>query len=232
MKYANLTKQNISDRVIRGTIILAFFFLIIVLGRYFKIDPERLKQLFIGASLVRAALIYLFLYVAVTFFLWLSKDIFKFIAAVIFGPFLSTVLVFLAETINAAILFSLSRYLGKDFVDSLLKGASRSLQVKVSDESLWTLFTLRAVPLVPFRFLDLILGLTRIRLSRYLMIVVLASPPRIFWVQYVLSGLGEAAFKNPGLLINYLLDNRIAFIWSFAYLIAIIILVFKLKHKI
>lgn len=232
MKYENLAKKNVSEAVIRGTIIAAFFLLIIILGRYFKVNPDDLRRMFMGGSLLRAALIYIFMYVAVTFFIWLSKDIFRFVAAIIFGPFLSTILVFLAETINAAVLFTLSRYLGKSFVDTLLRSSSRNLQNKISRSNLWSIFTLRAVPLVPFRILDLSLGLTRIRLSQYLMIVVLASPARIFWVQYILSGLGEAAFKNPWLLVNYLMDNRLAFIWSFIYLVLAIILAFRIKNKI
>lgn len=206
--------------------------MIIILGRYFKIDSEKLKQIFIGRSFLRAALSYIFLYVVVTFFIWLSKDIFRFIAAIIFGPFLSTMLVFLAEMINALILFSLSRYLGKGFVDTLLRSTSEGLKTKVSEGTLWFLFMLRAIPLVPFRMLDLVCGLTRMRLSRYLMIAALASPARVFWVQYILSGLGEAAFKNPELLMNYLLENRIAFVWSLVYLISAIILTFRLRKKI
>ena len=232
MKYENLAKKNVSEAVIRGTIIVAFFLLIIILGRYFKVNPDDLRRMFMGGSLLRAAVTYIFMYVAVTFFIWLSKDIFRFVAAIIFGPFLSTILVFLAETINAAVLFTLSRYLGKSFVDTLLRSSSRNLQNKISHSNLWSIFTLRAVPLVPFRILDLGLGLTRIRLSQYLMIVVLASPARIFWVQYILAGLGEAAFKNPWLLVNYLMDNRLAFIWSFIYLVLAIILAFRIKNKI
>lgn len=232
MEYRQIAKRNISDGVIRGTIIVAFFLLIIILGRYFQIDPDSLKQMFIGGSFLRTAFSYIFLYVAVTFFIWLSKDIFRFVAAILFGPFLSTILVFLAEVINAAILFSLSRYLGKGFVEGLLKGGSKALKKKVSRASLGTLFTLRAIPLIPFRFLDMVCGLTKIRMSQYLMVVVLASPARIFWVQYILAGLGEAAFKNPSLLMNYLLDNRIAFIWSSLYLVLAIILAFKLRRRI
>ena len=232
MQYANLAKKNVSEAVIRGTIIAAFFLLIIILGRYFKVDPDDLRRMFMGGSFLHAAVTYIFMYVAVTFFIWLSKDIFRFVAAIIFGPFLSTILVFLAETINAAVLFTLSRYLGKSFVDTLLRSSSRNLQNKISRSNLWSIFTLRAVPLVPFRILDLSLGLTRIRLSQYLMIVVLASPARIFWVQYILAGLGEAAFKNPWLLVNYLMDNRLAFIWSFIYLVLAITLAFRIKNKI
>lgn len=232
MRYKYIDKRKVSDAAIRGIIIIIFFILIIALGRYFKVDPDHLKEIFMQGSIVRAALTYIFMYVAVTFFIWLSKDIFRFIAAVIFGPFVSTILVLLAETINAVILFTLSRYLGKGFVDGLVRGASRDLQKKISRTSLLSIFTLRTVPLVPFRILDLVCGLTRIRLSQYLMIVVLASPARIFWVQYILAGLGEAAFKNPGLLINYFLDNKIAFIWSFVYLILAIILAYKIKHRI
>lgn len=232
MRYRYFRKREISDALLRGIIILLFFLVIIALGRYFKVDPDNLKQLFMGGSIIRMAITYIFMYVAVTFFIWLSKDIFRFVAAVIFGPFVSTILVLLAETINALLLFSLSRFLGKGFVDTLLRGASRGLQNNFSQASLWSLFTLRTVPLIPFRVLDLACGLTRIRLSQYLMIVVLASPARIFWVQYILAGLGEAAFKNPELLINYFLDNRIAFVWSFIYLALAIILAYKIKNRI
>ena len=209
-----------------------FFLLIIILGKYYKVNPDDLRQLLTQGSVLRVSVIFVFLYVTVTFFIWLAKDVFRFIAAVVFGPLLSTLLVFLAETINAVILFSLSRYLGKDFVDDLLKASSRGLKKTISRASLGTLFTLRVVPLVPFRMLDLAGGLTRIRLSQYLMIVVLASPARIFWLQYILAGVGEAAFKNPQLVVTYLIDNKIAFVWSLAYLVLAIILAFKIKQRV
>ena len=225
-------KQSISNRVIRTVVIILFFLLIIILGKYYKVNPDDLRQLLTRGSVLRVSAIFVFLYVTVTFFIWLSKDVFRFIAAVVFGPLLSTLLVFLAETINAAILFSLSRYLGKDFVDNLLKDSSRGLKKTISRASLGTLFTLRVVPLVPFRMLDLAGGLTKIRLSQYLMIVVLASPARIFWLQYILAGVGEAAFKHPRLVVTYLIDNKLAFVWSLAYLVLAIILAFKIKQRV
>lgn len=227
-------KPHVPGRTVRIAIIILFFLLIIILGKYHRVNPDDLKELLAGGSVFRISLLFVFLYVIVTFFIWLSKDVFRFIAAVVFGPLLSTLLVFLAETINAAILFSLSRYLGKGFVDGLLKtkGGSRNLKRTISRASLGTLFTLRVVPLVPFRMLDLASGLTRIRLSQYLMIVVLASPARIFWLQYILAGLGEAAFKNPQLIISYLIDNKLAFVWSLVYLVLAIILAFKIKQRV
>jgi uncharacterized membrane protein YdjX (TVP38/TMEM64 family) len=233
MDYKSIAKKDISDSVLRGTLIIAFLLLVIIVSKFFKVGPDELRQMLAAKSPFVVAVSFVFLYVAITFFIWLSKDIFRFIAAVIFGPILSTLLVFLAETINAVILFSLSRYLGKAFVDVLLKSSSRrGLRRHISQGGLWTLFALRAVPLIPFRFLDLICGLTQMRMSQYLMIVVLASPVRIFWVQYILSGVGEAAFRNPGLLIDYLRANQLAFVWSLVYLILAIALAFKLKRRI
>jgi uncharacterized membrane protein YdjX (TVP38/TMEM64 family) len=85
----------------------------------------------------------------------------------------------------------------------------------------------RAVPLIPFRFLDLACGLTGMPFKIYLIAVILGSPLRIFWVQYVLAGLGKSIFNNPYALVEYLLDNKILFMFSFIYLLLVILVAVK-----
>jgi uncharacterized membrane protein YdjX (TVP38/TMEM64 family) len=211
-----------------------FIILIWYLGRYVHIDIKGLEG-FIGRfPVVYAGIIFVILYVVVTFFIWLSKDIFRFSGAILFGAYASTILVLLAETINAAVLFYLSRSLGRNFVKDTLKGKYVALDKKISKANFLWLFLFRCVPLIPFRFLDLACGLTTITFMRYLIVVIIGSPLRIFWQQYAYATFGEAVF-NPVALRQYLETHPETAIFlltlTFIYLIFIFIIALKLKQK-
>jgi uncharacterized membrane protein YdjX (TVP38/TMEM64 family) len=208
-------------------LILLFF-----IGNFFHIDAQLLKDFFKKIPLIPAGLIFIVLYVIVTFFIWLSKDIFRFVSAVIFGAYVSTLLVWAAETINAFILFYFARFMGKAYVESKLKTARLSLVRNLDQASFLWFFLLRAVPLVPFRFLDLASGLANISFQRYLAVVILGSPLRIFWVQYVLAGVGMSIFGSPLALSEYLIKNKSLFIFSLGYALLVIIVALKVRKNV
>lgn len=216
---------------------LEFLILIIILlllgylGRYFALDSEGLKRFLEGFPVFYAGLIFVILYVFVTFFIWLSKDIFRFVAALLFGASLSTLFVWLAEIINAFILFHFSRRLGRSFVENSLKGKYKNLDEKLTRINFFWLFMFRTTPLVPFRFLDLAAGLTKITFKRYLAAVILGSPLRIFWVQYIVAAVGKKLFTQPTAVAEYLLGNKLLFALSFIYIILVILVASKLKPK-
>ena len=87
------------------------------------------------------------------------------------------------------------------------------------------------MPLIPYRVLDLLTGLTSFSFLQYFIIVVIGSPLRIFWIQYILAGVGVAIFKNPAALVDYMTTNKIIFAWSLVYLILVIVVGFRLKFK-
>lgn len=215
----------------RFLILIIAIVLIWYLGRFFRIDTQAVEDYLKGLPLVLGAVIFIALYVVVTFFIWLSKDIFKIASAIIFGPGLSTFFIWIAEVINAFILFHLARFLGRGFVEKTIgKGAGR-LDEKIAKANLFWLFLMRGTPLIPFRFLDLACGLTRIPFKRYLIAVIFASPVRIFWLQYILAGVGRAIFRQPQALMGYLAQNRGVYIFSLAYFILAIIAAAKIKIK-
>src|SRR5436189_110289 len=78
-------------------------------------------------------------------------------------------------------------------------------------------------PLVPFRFMDLGFGLTKLPFTKYFLAVVLGSPLRIFWLQFILAGVGEALFKNPSALLDYLMAHQNVLFLSGIYFIGVII---------
>ena len=201
------------------------------LGRFFHFNGDNIETSLKKLPLFYASLIFLILYIIVTFFIWLSKDAFKFIAAILFGAYISTFLIFIAESINAIILFNLSRYLGRGYVEKNLKGKYNNLDQRLGGVNFFWLFLFRSAPLIPFRFLDLACCLTRISFKKYILAVILGSPLRIFWVQYVLTGVGKSIFNNPYVLTEYLMRNRSLFIFSLIYLILVILVAVKIKYR-
>ncbi len=216
---------------------LKFLFLILILSgiwivsRYLRIDPDNAKAFLERFPVWLAVLVYALVYVIGTILIPITKDIFKIIGAVCLGAVLSSLGIWIAEVINAILLFYLARYLGREFVQERLRGRAKAIDESVDSWGFKGFLVLRLVPLIPYRFLDLLAGLTSISFIKYLIIVVIGSPLRIFWIQYILAGVGVAVFKNPSALIDYMRANKVAFFWSFIYLILVIIVVFRFKFK-
>lgn len=216
---------------IKFLVLIISLFLLWYLARYFHFDAEALQASLKKIPLFYSGAVFVFLYCLVTFFIWFSKDAFRLIAAVLFGAVLSTIFIFIAEALNAFILFYIARILGRNFVVDSLKGKCAKLDAKIGKSSFLWLFIFRAMPLIPFRFLDLSCGLTRISFKRYFLAVILGSPLRIFWVQYILAGVGLSILSRPEALVNYLLSNKPAFIFSLIYFVLVIAVVLSLKLR-
>jgi len=201
------------------------------LSRYIRIDIPALEESLSGFPLILSAVFYILLYVAVTFFIFFSKDLFWITGALLFGPFLSASLICVAELINACILFYMARLLGRGYVQKKLSGKYRALDEKLSGLNLFWLFIFRAAPLVPYRFLDLASGLTGMRFRKYLIAVFLGTPLKMFWIQYIIYAVGKRILDNPIVLMEYLLDHRGLFLISLIYVILVIMVVIKMAKK-
>ena len=201
------------------------------LGRYFHLDTARIQEWLRGYPLFYSGLLYIFLYVVISFLLFFSKDLLWFMAAVLFGPSLSALFICIAEVINAFILFYLARYLGKPYVEKSLSGRYKILYEKLSKVNFFWLFVFRAAPLIPYRFLDLACGLTTMRFRKYLAAVVLGTPVKMFWVQHILYGVGKSVLDNPYALVEYFLNNKALLLFSLIYIILVIMVVVKIKAR-
>jgi uncharacterized membrane protein YdjX (TVP38/TMEM64 family) len=209
-----------------------FVFLIVFcwfLGRIFKIDERTIRSFFDGIPLVYSAVVYIFLYVVLTFFLWFTKDIFMVTGAVIYGPYASTVFVWIAEIINAILLFLLARKLGHEFVKNKMKGKWQGLSERMDSVGFWDTVALRAIILIPFRFLDLTFGLTKVSLKKYLAAAIPGSIPRVFMRQYGIYVFFIVVAKNIATLILYIQQRRYLSLFAFCYLILWGILFYRLK---
>ena len=215
----------------RFLLLILFLVIIGVSNYYFKIDLEDIRAFLENFPLWVAVFIYALIYVLATIFIPPTKDILKVMGAICLGAILSSLSIWIAEIINAILLFCLARYLGRGFVQEKLKGRAKMFDQRIGSSGFKGILILRLVPLIPYRVLDCLVGLTSFSFIQYFVIVVIGSPLRIFWIQYILAGVGIAIFKNPAALLDYMMANKIVFVWSLVYLILVIIVGFRLKFR-
>jgi uncharacterized membrane protein YdjX (TVP38/TMEM64 family) len=225
-------KRNSKERL-KFILLILILICFIILGMKYKITPDYLQEKLYKSPPVIMAIIYIALYVLVTFFIWFSKDVFRLVAAFIFGAGLSTLFVWTAEVINAAVLFYFSRFLGRKFIEEKMpQEAIWEWQKRLNQRGgFFSLLLLRAVPLIPFRFFDLFMGLSPISFRKFILVVILGSPLRIFWLQYILAAIGRNIFQGPQVLVSYILANKGVFLASLIYLILVLFLGYRLGGK-
>lgn len=210
-------------------LVLACVFLLI--GTFLPFDQAVIERFLARMPVALSGTVFVALYVVLSFFIWIGpKDIFKIVGAVLYGPYLSSVLVYIAEMLNVIALFLLSRCLGRAYVASRLRGRMQQVDQAIADTSFLSIFLLRFFPVIPFRFLDLGFGLTKISLRKYLTIAALGSPLRIFVVQLFLS-LGWEVVSDPLRFADYLLAHPGVFGASLVYLIGSFVAVFWIGKK-
>lgn len=226
---------------IRFSILTAIVVLSIIAGRIFHITPNQINQSLGGLSLIHSAIFFFVLYIIGGIFLWYIKDPLKIVGAVVFGAYLSTLLIYLAEIIDAVIYFNLSKILGKEYVESKLTGKYQKFYQRVESLNFGWVFILRSVPLIPYRVLNLTFGISRFSFKKYMIVTVIGSLPRIFWIQFILASLGDIpllkgiSFKNLNasleVMVEYFQLNSTIFNISVLYFFLAAIAAFKLKSK-
>ncbi|MEM7817055.1 MAG: VTT domain-containing protein [Candidatus Aenigmatarchaeota archaeon] len=210
-------------------LIILFLILIIILGKFFPSEQESFKLFFKKLPISFSGLIFIFLYVLTNFFIFLDlKDILKIVGAVIYGAYLSTLFIYIAELINAYLFFNLSNILGKDFLEKVLKGKFKKLYEKIGNLSFTWIFLLRIVPLVPYRALDISFGLSRVPFKKYFLAVILGSLPRIFFIQFPLAAVKEFSIKK---MTVYFENHPIILLIFFIYCVFSFIIAFVLRKK-
>lgn len=206
----------------------AVFFLII--GRFWGMDERWCQSLLTGTPLAVSGIIFIILYVVLTSFIWLGpKDFFRITAALIYGAYMSTLLVYISEVINAFIFFTLSRRLGRDFVEGRLRGRMKRMDEMTAGSGFWWIVAMRLF-IVPFRFLDMACGLSKISFAKYFSIVLVATPFRLFLFQYLLT-LGFATVRNPFRLAEHFLAHPWVLWINFIYLAGAVTVLLFLRRK-
>lgn len=226
--FNKLTMNKESKPLNRFLVFVVFLLVIIVIGVTFSIDQAKINALFDKFPLGYAALIFVSLYTLGTFAFWTLKEPLKVIGAILFGAYISTGLIYIAELINAIVFFKLSRLLGKDFVAKKVGGGFKRFYQRLEGMPLSKVMFLRANPLIPYRVFDVGLGLSRISLRKFLMAIFIASGPRIFWLQFPLAAMRGFSVDK---MLTYFQENIAIAVGMFVYIIVVCVVPFFIKQR-
>jgi uncharacterized membrane protein YdjX (TVP38/TMEM64 family) len=126
------------------------------------------------------------IYVAVTGLSLPGAVIMTLAAGALFGLVRGTILVSFASTIGATLAFLASRYLFRDLITLRFGSRLTSFDEGIARDGAFYLLTLRLVPLFPFFLINLLMGLTTIRVWTY------------YWVSQLGMILGTIVYVNAG----------------------------------
>lgn len=137
--------------------------------------------------------------------LFLPGSVLTLAGGALFGPILGTFYNLTGATIGATLAFLVSRYLVSDWVEKKTGGRLKQLKQGVENEGWHFVAFVRLVPLFPFNLLNYALGLTRIKLSHYIIASFLFMLPGAIAYTYLGYAGREAIAGGEGLIQKALL---------------------------
>jgi uncharacterized membrane protein YdjX (TVP38/TMEM64 family) len=123
----------------------------------------------------------------------------------LFGPVLGTIYNLTGATLGATLAFLVARYLTSGWVEQKARGRLKQLKEGVEGEGWRFVAFVRLVPLFPFNLLNCALGLTRIKLSHYIIASYLCMLPGAIAYTYLGYAGREAVAGGEGIIQKGLL---------------------------
>lgn len=170
-------------------VIVALFF-ILDLQQYLSLEYVKTQQQAIDDYYADHRLLtllgFFLLYVVITGASLPGATVMTLAAGAIFGLVSGVLLVSFASTIGASIAFLVSRYLFQDTVQSRFASSLKAINSGIDKDGPFYLFALRLVPAFPFFVINLVMGLTRLKVWTF------------FWVSQLGMLAGTVVYVNAG----------------------------------
>lgn len=193
--------------LVMGSLIGTFFAL--DLGRYLTLDALQAQQVavaqWVDSHFVSASLLFVLIYVLSTALSLPGASLLTLGGSAVFGVAWGLLLVSFASTLGATLAFLSARFLLRDWVTARFGDKLATFQSGMAKEGAFYLLSLRLIPIFPFFLVNLLMGLTPIRVSTYYWVSQLGMLPGTF--VYVLAGseLGQLTstgnILSPGLMV-------------------------------
>ena len=132
------------------------------------------------------AVVYFLIYVAATALSFPGATIITLAGGAIFGLWQGLLIVSFASTVGAALAFLASRFVLRDWVEARFGQRLADINAGVNREGAFYLFSLRLIPVVPYFLINLLMGLTRMKVWTF------------YWVSQLGMLAGTAVFVNAG----------------------------------
>ncbi len=153
---------------------------------------------------VAGPILFMLVYALSTVF-FLPGSVLTLAGGALFGPVLGTFYNLTGATIGATLAFLVARHLASDWVEQKTGGRLKQLKEGVEGEGWRFVAFVRLVPLFPFNLLNYALGLTRIKLSHYIIASYLCMLPGAIAYTYLGYAGREAVAGGQGLIQKGLL---------------------------
>lgn len=163
----------------------------------------------VSARPVAAITGYFLIYVLITAVNIPGAAVMTLVGGALFGLVQGSIIVSFASTIGATLAFLLSRYLLQDYVEQRFAGFTERINKGIDKDGAFYLFTLRLVPAFPFFVINMVMGLTRIKVPAYYIVSQIGMLPAT--VVYVNAGTqiarvdSLAGILSPALLGSFVL---------------------------
>jgi len=169
--------------------LVAAFFLL-DLNRYFTLDYIKQSRDSFGAfyaqNRILTIVVYMLLYIAVTALSLPGATVMTLVGGALFGFVTGLIAVSFASTIGATLACFVSRYLLRNWVENKFGDKLDAINAGLEKEGAFYLFTLRLIPVFPFFAINLLMGLTRMKLLTF------------YWVSQIGMLAGTAVYVNAG----------------------------------
>jgi uncharacterized membrane protein YdjX (TVP38/TMEM64 family) len=216
--HANSSAGKIAIAAVIAVAIGAFFYF--DLGRFLSLaalkdNRDRLVS-FTEANYVSAAVLFILAYIAVTGLSLPGAVILTLAGGFLFGSVFGTLFVNLGATSGATIAFLAARYMLRDWVEQKFGKWLEPLQQGFAKNAFSYLITLRLIPLFPFFVVNLVSGLTRMDVGRYVAATALGIIPGSFVYAYAGRQLGTInslkEIASPNVIAAFVLLGLLALV--------------------
>ncbi|MFM5859273.1 FAD-dependent oxidoreductase [Aeromonas veronii] len=188
--------------LLMGSLIGTFFAL--DLGRYLTLDALQAQQAavaqWVDSHFVSASLLFVLIYVLSTALSLPGASLLTLGGSAVFGVAWGLLLVSFASTLGATLAFLSARFLLRDWVTARFGDKLATFQSGMAKEGAFYLLSLRLIPIFPFFLVNLLMGLTPIRVSTYYWVSQLGMLPGTF--VYVLAGSELANLTSTGNILS------------------------------
>lgn len=152
---------------------------------YIKSQQARFSQLY-AANQLTVLSVYFCIYILVTGLSLPGATVLTLAGGGLFGFWATLLVVSFASTIGATLAAAVARFVLRDWVQTKFGDKLAAINRGIEKEGAFYLFTLRLIPVFPFFIINLVMGLTPMKLSTF------------YWVSQLGMLAGTAVYVNAG----------------------------------
>lgn len=219
-----LLNKDVIKKILIGFLIIGVFvsFFIFDLNQYLtlsyiKESKTRFYEFYVSNRLLTVSL-YMLFYIFITALSLPGATVMTLAGGALFGFGIALIAISFASTIGATLACFASRYLLRNWIEKKFGDKLSVINTGIEKEGAFYLFMLRLIPLFPFFIINLLMGLTRIKLTTF------------YWVSQIGMVAGTAVYVNAGSELGKI--NSLSGILSPGLIISFVILgIFPLTVK-